>query len=323
MNYIIAGSNNTTCGSFFYREPNEREAPYSNKKLRSLCLAKLDELFKDNEACKERFEYEFALVKKDNIAFDILVLQQIVMFSNEMGQAVLLSDGICNSFILYLLGVSEINPMEYHLDADLFFKVYNQKELSIAVSQKVIDGIGYRIMNAYPIYEHNMVFKRIGLPVFEMKKAQNMHDNIDFKAMAEKVVKKTIQDKEEDEEISETLCQDFIHRKYKNLYDFARACCYFRYTEIDDKKMSDLDDEHCFTNCDELAKILKAHGVEEDAIPALIDSALRNKNKEIFLKALRDRYIPEVYIERYQKVQDMKPLSHRLNILLEEFGTDF
>lgn len=91
-------------------------------------------------------ELELHSIEENDFASIYLISCELVQYSNELGYEVGSRGSVGNSFIAYLLGITNINPLEYNLpfeflsgnnydrepDIDLNFSgKYNQKYLHI------------------------------------------------------------------------------------------------------------------------------------------------------------------------------------------------
>lgn len=111
---VTSGGENYGVGALFYSAPSEKEIIKANETVEKLCREKVGELYGDQNFVVGRLEDELFLMEKTGSGFDFLLLKEIAEFSREQGCPVLLMGDISGSIILFLLGVSFINPLPPH-----------------------------------------------------------------------------------------------------------------------------------------------------------------------------------------------------------------
>ena len=111
---VTSGGENYGVGALFYSVPSKKEIDKANVTIKKLCREKVGELYGGQNFMVARLEDELFLMEKTGAGFDFLLLKEIADFSREQGYPVLLMGDISGSVILYLLGVSLINPMPPH-----------------------------------------------------------------------------------------------------------------------------------------------------------------------------------------------------------------
>ncbi|MBI4226165.1 DNA polymerase III subunit alpha [Candidatus Roizmanbacteria bacterium] len=93
-----------------------------NQYLKDLVYSRIDRLEKENdEVVKQRLEYELNIINKKGYATYFLIVQDFVNWSKKSGIAVGPGRGsVAGSLVAYVLGITDINPLEYNLPFERF-----------------------------------------------------------------------------------------------------------------------------------------------------------------------------------------------------------
>lgn len=94
----------------------------SKKILREDCYNKVYALYGKNlsKVVKERLELELNSITNNNFETIYLISSELVKYSNELGYKVGSRGSVGNSFVAYLLGITNINPIDYNLPFEIF-----------------------------------------------------------------------------------------------------------------------------------------------------------------------------------------------------------
>jgi DNA polymerase III alpha subunit len=115
------------------------------QKLRKLCFQKLSEKFsKPSESQKERLEFELHQIIRSGADDVFFVSYHMVQMIRAKGGLIGSSPAFSSaSFVLYLLGVSAVNPMEHGLLFEHFFPVDRIASFSIGmtVDEEVLKAV--------------------------------------------------------------------------------------------------------------------------------------------------------------------------------------
>ena len=133
----------------YYKQCNISENSQNHEFLRALCLEgfKKLNLTKDSEKYKkyaERVKYEFEIIKELEFVDYILLVWTVITYCHENSIPVGRGRGsAASSLILYLIGVTGIDPIQYNL----YFERFISK---IRAKKTIIDGITYLDGNLLP-----------------------------------------------------------------------------------------------------------------------------------------------------------------------------
>jgi len=89
--------------------------------LRRICEEKFKEKFpKDDPKLRERMDYELSVIDKKKYATYFLIVHDFIDWSHERGIITNTRGSAAGSLVLYILGVTNINPVEYLLPFERF-----------------------------------------------------------------------------------------------------------------------------------------------------------------------------------------------------------
>lgn len=105
----------------------------ANKIIEQNCYDKAKELYGDElpEHVKERLQLELHSIEANKFESIYLISSELVQYSNQLGYEVGSRGSIGNSFVAYLLGITNINPIEYNLPFEFFAGKNYDKEPDI------------------------------------------------------------------------------------------------------------------------------------------------------------------------------------------------
>lgn len=102
------------CGDLFYNAPMQSTIDSANNFIRTFCNEKRRALYGSGDFAATKLEKELQFMEDARVGFDFLILKEIADFSREQGYPVMLRGSVSGSVILFLLGVTQINPMPPH-----------------------------------------------------------------------------------------------------------------------------------------------------------------------------------------------------------------
>ena len=92
--------------------------------LKELCWQGLEKRYQDvTSEIKERLSYELEVIEKTNFADYFLVVWDIASFVREQGIYFGVRGSAAASIVLYCLGITDIDPLEYHLVFERFLNI--------------------------------------------------------------------------------------------------------------------------------------------------------------------------------------------------------
>jgi len=86
----------------------------TNEWITEQSYAKLDELYGNDSTARERVEYELSKLTQNNFSVIYKLAYDIVKDNNEHGYIVGSRGSVGSSFVAYLLGITEVNPLPAH-----------------------------------------------------------------------------------------------------------------------------------------------------------------------------------------------------------------
>ena len=127
----IADSINKIC----FIKPRSIMPKIDNSKdiISKMCNEKLKELYGNNipKKAQDRLNTELKSIATNNFENIYLISSELVKYSNELGYKVGSRGSVGNSFVAYLLGITEINPLEYKLPFEMFAGINYDREPDI------------------------------------------------------------------------------------------------------------------------------------------------------------------------------------------------
>ncbi|MBP3256147.1 MAG: PHP domain-containing protein [Clostridia bacterium] len=119
--------------------------PFSDVTISKKCYDKAHEIYGEKlpKEVEERLQLELHSIIKNDFQSIYLICSELVEKSHELGYEVGTRGMIGNSFIAYLLGITNINPIEFNLPFELFAgKNYDKEpDIDLNFSRKIQDKI--------------------------------------------------------------------------------------------------------------------------------------------------------------------------------------
>lgn len=95
------------------------------EKMRELVYAGLERLqLKETEEIKERIEYELAIIFNKGYAPYFLVVGDLLRYAKEKNILTTIRGSVAGSMVTYLLGITNVNPIEYKLPFERFLNPF-------------------------------------------------------------------------------------------------------------------------------------------------------------------------------------------------------
>lgn len=113
----------------------------ANKTISKKCYDRAKEIYGTTlpEKLKARLELELNSIEKNNYGIIYQIASEMVEYSNKLGYEVTSRGSAGNSFVAYLLGITDINPIEYNLPYEFFSGINYDKEpdIDLNFSEKI------------------------------------------------------------------------------------------------------------------------------------------------------------------------------------------
>lgn len=117
------------------------------------CYDKAKEIYGNqlSKEVKDRLELELQSIRKNNFDSIYLLSSELVKYSNELGYKVGCRGSVGNSFVAFLLGITEINPLKYNLPFEFFVGINYCKEpdIDLNFSEKIQEKIFVYLQRKY------------------------------------------------------------------------------------------------------------------------------------------------------------------------------
>jgi len=132
---------------------NYPEIKNSKKIIKEKCYKKAYKIYGKNlpKEVQERLDTELNSIIKNNFEFIYLLAEDAVKKSEELGYLVFARGSVGNSFVAYLLGITDYNPIEYDLPFEIFAGKNFDKEpdIDLNFSEEIRDEIQKHIAKKY------------------------------------------------------------------------------------------------------------------------------------------------------------------------------
>ena len=104
--------------------------------IRNLCETRLEELYGEEvpQVARERLNDELSIILKNGYATLFMIAKRMVEKSESLGYHVGARGGVGASFVTYLLGITDIDPLKYDIPYETFFEFYGNREPDIALN---------------------------------------------------------------------------------------------------------------------------------------------------------------------------------------------
>ena len=111
-----------TLGTWLFPDYKIPEGTTYDSELRRLVYdgIKMRELNKDDQAVIERIEYELKIIYNKGFSPYFLVVGDLIAFAKERGILTCIRGSVAGSITTYLLGITNVNPLEYKLPFERF-----------------------------------------------------------------------------------------------------------------------------------------------------------------------------------------------------------
>lgn len=117
------------------------------------CYDKAKEIYGNqlSKEVKDRLELELQYIRKNNFDSIYLLSSELVKYSNELGYKVVSRGSLGNSFVAFLLEITEINPLKYNLPFEFFAgKDYDKEpDIDLNFSSKITEKIFVYLQRKY------------------------------------------------------------------------------------------------------------------------------------------------------------------------------
>lgn len=117
------------------------------------CYKKAKEIYREKlpKEIKERLKLELHSIEINNFASIYLISSELVDYSKKLGYKVGCRGSVGNSIVAYLLGITDINPIQYNLPFEFFAgKDYaKEPDINLTFSRKIQEKIFTYLQNKY------------------------------------------------------------------------------------------------------------------------------------------------------------------------------
>lgn len=120
--------------------------------LRKLCDEKFQQMFpKPDPKYQERYEYELSIIEKKNFATYFLIVADFVNWAHEQGIITNTRGSAAGCLILYVLGVTNIDPVAYLLPFERFMNPFRPKlpDIDCDIADDRRDDVIRYVMDKY------------------------------------------------------------------------------------------------------------------------------------------------------------------------------
>ena len=119
--------------------------------LRELTYQGAQEKLKMNDVIKERLEYELGIIEKTKYADYFLVVADFMNWAHEQGVITNTRGSAAGSLVLYCLGVTNLNPLDYLLPFERFLTVYRPTlpDIDVDIADDMRDEVIKYVMEKY------------------------------------------------------------------------------------------------------------------------------------------------------------------------------
>ena len=155
------------------------------------CYDKAKEIYGNqlSKEVKDRLELKLQSIRKNNFDSIYLLSSELVKYSNELGYKVGSRGSVGNSFVAFLLGITEINPLKYNLPFEFFAgKDYDKEpDIDLNFSGKITDKIFVYLQRKYgkdriiwggtELYKYDILGYDYLTMLYELEKKTNVDSN--------------------------------------------------------------------------------------------------------------------------------------------------
>ena len=126
---------------------------FADRIIAKKCYDKVREIYGEelSKEVKDRLELELQSIRKNNFDSIYLISSELAKYSNELGYTVGSRGSVGNSFVAFLLGITEINPLKYNLPFEFFAGINYDKEpdIDLNFSKKIQEKIFTYLQKKY------------------------------------------------------------------------------------------------------------------------------------------------------------------------------
>ena len=126
---------------------------FADRIIEKKCYDKAREIYGEelSKEVKDRLELELQSIRKNNFDSIYLISSELVKYSNELGYRVGSRGSVGNSFVAFLLGITETNPLKYNLPFEFFAGINYDKEpdIDLNFSKKIQEKIFTYLQKKY------------------------------------------------------------------------------------------------------------------------------------------------------------------------------
>jgi len=120
--------------------------------LKKLCYEKFEEKFPDKEEkLKERLDYELSVIEKKNYSNYFLVVSDFINWAHQQGIITNTRGSAAGSLVLYVLGVTNVNPIYYQLPFERFLNPFRPSlpDIDVDLADDRRDEVIMYVMDKY------------------------------------------------------------------------------------------------------------------------------------------------------------------------------
>ena len=125
---VVSPEESKTCGKLRFSAPTQEEIEKASKEIWQLCCDRLGKLYGVTELGSEWLAPEIYNVQVTETAYHFLILKEIAEVSRENGYPMLVEGDLSSSLIVYLLGITNVNPLKahYYCENEECSKIYEE-----------------------------------------------------------------------------------------------------------------------------------------------------------------------------------------------------
>lgn len=317
----------------------------ANNAMESVCNRRLKEIYGQEipKQIQTRYENELNLICKNNYESLFILNYQIAKKAKEDNEYYLLRGIGSNSYIAYLLGISELNPLDYGLEYEMSYGLNGEKALEIYyffsntyypnimkyVKEIVTKNISYDTTyidnNLIRYLVHIYIFADTGIDtLYELKKITGMDYNcINFN---DKKIWNTFTDYNKlfcymPSYFNKSLFQQIQPKSLEEL------CTIYGLTKstFDIEKGKDLVEQIIkmkdFSTRDDIYSFLLSKDIEKELAFEITEFIRKGKANNIrflgewkkYKNIMKQNNIDKSYLEKFEKIKYLFPKSNILN----------
>lgn len=327
--------------------------PFKDKKLqediKEITYKRLLEIYKQNipKNIQERYEYELKSILENNFENIYMFLYYISKKVKEDNEYFLLSGTIGSSFIVYLLGITDIDPIKYNIPFEVSSGIegYRRPNFELVFSKKYLNEIKRYI--EVILKENDMLTDETSDDGLKLYLRGNI--DLDFVLRLEEVTGKKyttilLDDKESLEllknantlgisEFDYILVRNMILEIKPNSFeDFVKISGLSHGTDVWTNNAQELIKNGTATlneviACrDDIMNYLIEQGVEKGIAFNIMESVRKGKirkNREEkwdeYKEIMKNHNVPEWYIKSCEKIKYLFPRAHAVNYVMNSF----